>query len=356
MTAVLEPYQWMALAMMGFCCMCVNVYLLKTECRHSKKPTITSTKPYIQIWSTPCFIYGIIFGLLYFIGYFQILCKISSELINISFTGQAISMGFYQISRLHYCFAQATVYNQHGYPQYIFIIMYIIGGIMLVSSLIYPWIFSDVHIKCGINEHCQYYPFESMFKANEVNSGWVYIGSTTFILWDVTTLLLYSCKILNINRQKCFAKQIQKRIMSILNRIMILTLFYEIGFILSFITLVIHSFSDNNNSYTLNVISLLMTSVMISYSIFLMQSQNTDQYRKFLEILYKSRLYYIFGCCCCEKMITNDLYSSNSMNSPTDDQQNAEKKPQSEMTTTAFEDPSIEIIPKASIESTLTMQ
>ena len=37
------------------------------------------------------------------------------------------------------------------------------------------------------------------------------------------------------------------------------------------------------------------------------------EYRKFLKILYKSKLYFI-GCCCCGKMIRNDLYSTNSMN------------------------------------------
>ena len=143
--------------------------------------------------------------------------------------------------------------------------------------------------------------------------------------------------------------------MSILNRILILTLLYQIPYIALSVIVWIPP-----HEYIRPIIYDIMA-IMMSYSVFLMQSHNTKQYQKFLNILYCTKLYYI-GCCCFGNMIKNDLYSSNSMNSSVGNTKEIETKiPDTKRQSTIFETgsntgldvPNIAIKPTFSIESTI---
>ena len=142
--------------------------------------------------------------------------------------------------------------------------------------------------------------------------------------------------------------------MSILNRIMVLTLFYQTGIFLYFILTVIKWYSNSKIIHFMRGCTYYLCSVMISYSIFLMQTHNTKEYTHFLKILYKSKLYYI-GCCCCGNMIRNDLYSSHSMNSVSQETEVEKKDARSrgdtgyETTDISVVDPKIELPPALSV-------
>ena len=308
--------------------MCTNMHILKMELRRRNKDDTTYANRYMKIWSIAVIICGTIFGCSYSVGYFQGFCNVSAQILTISISGQVTFLGCYQLSRLHYCFAQAKVHNRYGYSRCLFIILYIIGFSAFITAVIFPWLFTPFYIKCGINDNLQYYPFKQTFKSNPMQGTAIWINITIFlyILWDVTILLLYTCKVLQFNRKVAVEDNIKKRIMFILNRILILTLFYEIVFVFLGIVSVVQDNVDWEGMYVLVGFSYQFVSIVVSYSIFLMQSHNTDKYRKFLTILYTSKLYYI-GCCCCGRMIRNDLYSSSSVHAPSQEQ--TPKKPES---------------------------
>eukprot|EP01084_Bolivina_argentea_P254968 428753_1 len=102
-------------------------------------------------------------------------------------------MGFYQLSRLSYCFSKTEMY-----PNNIFITMYSIGVILILISLVYPLLDGLIPTHCGIDQTYNYYvkyldfdlqPVKKILRVNFVLLMFVYL------LWDITTLLLYTFKI-----------------------------------------------------------------------------------------------------------------------------------------------------------------
>ena len=65
-------------------------------------------------------------------------------------------MGFYQLSRLYYCFSKNKIYSNKAYPNYLFIIMYIIGILLLFIGILSAWFGYIIIGKCGINNKFQY--------------------------------------------------------------------------------------------------------------------------------------------------------------------------------------------------------
>ena len=258
---------------------------------------------------------GMIFTLSLCVGHFPILCHISEQIGIIALAGQSVSIGFYQLSRLYYCFAQEMVHGTHGYPEFLYVIMYMIGIMIVISSSVFPWFVHDFDIKCGINDKYQYYPLPDFQQTDQITSNWRNATGIILIIWDITTLWLYTYKVIQFRLKSKIQLQIKKRFMSILNRILILTLCYESGWICVMVLSIIQDQLAIIEVFYCVQCMTAVASFMMSYTIFLMQQHNTDRYRKFLNGLYESKLYYI-GCCCFGRMIRNDLYSSNSMNSP----------------------------------------
>ena len=313
-------------------------------------------------------IWGISCSLLWIFRHFPFFCHISGEIIYILLQSQGTSIGIYQLSRLYYCFAQEKVHNNNGYPRWLFIIMYTIGFGIMINATIVPWIlfYDKYKLECGINNQYQYYQTELKYSWSAAI--WSYILLACFIIWDMMTLLLYSIKVIQFRfefnlrskqdqDQKTSSEATVERIMSILNRILVLTMLYEIPWVIY----IAMKWIPYDTHWVLNVllfINYFIVIFMMSYSVFLMQSHNTKEYEKFLSILYERKLYYI-GCCCFGNMIKNDLYSLNSMNSSIVDTKeietkipgNNKQKTMTETRTNTILDPNIAIKPTLSIHS-----
>ena len=103
--------------------------------------------------------------------------------------------------------------------------------------------------------------------------------------------------------------------MSILQRVVLLTILYEIPVVWVFISgVILDAMNSESNRDTLithdnKVIiaaglyrtSWLLASIVINLSIFLMQQHNSKEYEKFLRMVYKCKLYHVF-CCCCKRI------------------------------------------------------
>ena len=87
---------------------------------------------------------------------------------------QQTTLGFYQLSRLYYCFARDKVNSSEGYPNWVFIIMFAYAIVCYVAILF----FSIDHyvISCGINGRYQTYTTDKQFGDRK----WYYISPRMF--------------------------------------------------------------------------------------------------------------------------------------------------------------------------------
>ena len=85
-------------------------------------------------------------------------CHFSKFVKYLFFVLQLLFMGLYQLSRLHYTFANDQIHSSKGYPKWLFI-MVITGGIILSLTclisqlLLYPY---SILSRCGITNKIEY--------------------------------------------------------------------------------------------------------------------------------------------------------------------------------------------------------
>ncbi len=188
-------------------------------------------------------------------------------------------MGFYQLSRLYHCFSREKTYSNTGYP-----------------FVFYPWFLYSIPTKCYINKE---YVFildgdEAIIDDNgTLHYRWEEILAAAFGIWDTFTFLLYIFKVLSINRYKKVNPMVYKRITSILWKVTILTALYMLGAVFLFII------GLSNNESILDILlplSFALSSISLSYSIYLMQSHNEAVYERFLAITF-----------CCHSFVSKEL-------------------------------------------------
>ena len=95
-----------------------------TEGMSKKKLSSTTfiTKS-LQYTSYSCIICGFITNLISFLRMFDGFCYFVTFLCSIMFAAHVVLLGFYQLSRLYYCFSKNQVYSNKGYATWIFIVM-----------------------------------------------------------------------------------------------------------------------------------------------------------------------------------------------------------------------------------------
>ena len=131
---------------------------------------------------------------------------------------------------------------------------------------------------------------------------WSLMTGLIYLFWDITTLGLYVYKIRSFRNEPI----IYKPVLSLLYRILILTLFYEIILFISVVIIAILIISSSisravTNSFTALLFNLSIVSV--SYSMHLMMDHNLKQYDKFLRVIYYFRFHHLF---CKYKYIVTD--------------------------------------------------
>ena len=218
-------------------------------------------------------------------------------------------MGLYQLSRLHYCFANDKIHSNKGYPKWLFISM-IISGILLMMSwftlLMLNGQTDGLNINCGINANFEYY--YSRYNPDLLkNDTWVAITAYSYNVWDITTLLLYIFKIRLFNYYKNNEPIVYKRILSILYKIVIITLFYQIiSFIISIPAIATKAVGFEANLLALFTNSVLQSATALgSYSMYLMMDYNVKGYVKFLRVIHYLKLHFI--CCKYRSMVVDQL-------------------------------------------------
>ena len=276
--------------------MIINGTIFKKEIDKRRSDGIHFTTDSLALWSFLCISCGPFIGFWMILSYIDGTCYFADFLLFISFASQPLFMGFYQLSRLYYCFAQSQVYSTKGYSNYVFIIMFLIGIFLIINIIILYSMQYGFIISCGMNNKYQYVYVTTVTKSRSLTDiefvVWALSNMAMYLFWDITTLLLYIAKIrlfksMKLTKQTEKSMVIYKRVLSILYRIAILSVFYQIFMFISTVVLVCSSAFLGGGLSTIG----LPTSLAYGYSMYLMMDHNTMEYVKFLQR--------IRGCCCC---------------------------------------------------------
>lgn len=245
------------------------------------------------------------------------LCHFCWAIVRISWQGQAIFMGFYQLDRLSYCFAQHRVYSAKGYPKWLFTMMNLFGIILFIVLIILSiisYVYDIKHCGLDINDNLNWFyvsrganwPLKDMKVPLVILYG-------LYSFWDLMTLILYASKVymMTFRKYKNENVKVYNRIMLILNRILILTILYQI-FFLSQATFEyfarVSALAAENESVMTQLYFCIGAIVSISWSLsmYLMQEHNTKSYKQFLYLLDALKFDYIF-CFCCKSWIKEEI-------------------------------------------------
>ena len=287
---IIKPQLWITECFINLLFALISIYILKKELSSIKSGNAKYTTKYLKLWSLLCLICGPIIGLSYVCQTFDGLCLLTWYSKILFGAWQSVFMGMYQLSRLYYCFSRDQIYSDRGYPKYVFIIMFGVGILFLLHDLEMP-LEQGVTINCGLNGEVEY---------KELRKPWYFIGGNDaiyfhicswiiYLSWDFGTLLLYIFKIRSLNNKDV----INQRVLNIMYRICILTVFYEIGTLITWwISFVFTS-------------SYINPTICLSISMYLMMEHNDKEYGKFIAIVYRFNLHYL--CCCYRHIIVNQV-------------------------------------------------
>ena len=172
-------------------------------------------------------------------------------------------------------------------------------------------LFIDGHVylnsQCILNDKLElsYYPMEiPTFSAASLSAS---ISNILYVSWDLVTLLLYIYKIRSFHQYRNKESVVHKRIISILHKITILTMFYEFTALLVIIVMILVFVLDPDQAVDIATfyVPSYLVSIAVSYSMFLMMDHNLEIYIKFLQIVRFLRLHYI--CFCWKHMVIDQL-------------------------------------------------
>eukprot|EP01084_Bolivina_argentea_P092654 166675_1 len=308
MSAESELKEWISVSIIGLITLIINCWILRKECEKRISQDVKFISKSLKMWPLFTIIASIIWALFVFVQYFPIFCNIRTHMQVLGIQWQGAGMGFYQLSRLYYCFSQTKVHPNKGYSNVLFIVMYFIGISFAVDSVIYPWVVAQTFHDCGINNKYQYFANDTQLPDIQLFKFWTNTSLALYLLWDITTLALYTMKVLSFRKYKSQQPVVYQRIMSILSRVLILTVLYEIATVLFMVVSLIYSNNDRFIVYVFFWISYVLLIISETVAIYLMQEHNTNEYRQFLKLLYNIKMHHI--CCCCKSTIIYELESN----------------------------------------------
>ena len=323
---VLERSLCLPWFMLGLVGTLITGGIVQKERQNRKLETGAFTSNALRITSAICLWCGPISTILLTLAVIPGFCMMDTTGNVIVFSTQFMFMGFYQQSRLYYCFGNEQLHGCKGYSLWVFIAMVAVGAALLILWIMLHTMVDPLLLKCGFRNDAfrvfWRYRDRSLFFDGDPYSDehltpiyylWNLSVTTAVQLWDMTTLLLYCYKIREIGKiHKMKDDAVWESVQFILHRIVIVTIFYQIT---SFLLAVVHyALSAVSLSGPLGNVVLLfetvcipsMFSILVSLSMYLMMEHNTEFYIRFLHFLRGFNLHYLCFCC-CRKMLDRQL-------------------------------------------------
>ena len=289
--------------------------ILYSEIHQRVTKTISFTTKSLKWCSITCIVAAFLAQLFELLGYLPGFCTFYRVMCKIFSITTILFMGYFQLSRLHYCFANAQIHSDKGYTKLLFIIMFIIGGICSIVFIV-SWMFipglPPFYTKCGYNTNYDLYR-QPLITPSYNEASYILI-SIVFIalLWHFSILYLYIRKVKQFHEStpkadKKGTETVYKRVRLILHKITTLTLFYLFIGTCSITALTAKWSVFGNQSAEYSVANAIWSGTILSYSLtmYLMMDHNKNQYFIFVKAVYWAKLHWI--CCCYRYIITDQL-------------------------------------------------
>ena len=325
-TQVVIPLAWMSRICIGLIGFAITATILRTEIKNRHSPTINVLSKYLHHTSAVCLWCGAISSLWIVISVIPGFCMIRYIGSILMFYTQYLSLILYQLSRLHYCFSNQQTRTKNGYPLWVFVVMITIGIVIWILSMTLNIFVDTLPSKCGYtNDMTFFYRYREraiLFDGDSFRDEWM---DRIYHLWnlavtisaqflDLVILLLYLFKIWRIgNIHKSKGDGVWDNVLSILHRIVIITVFYDVCFLFLsalYNISVFVSFSENMMNSILYEVrtsgAIVCCNVLWSFSLYLMMDHNTEIYVVFLHFLRRFRLKYCCFCC-FHKMVDQQI-------------------------------------------------
>ena len=301
--------EWLPGAITSFIAAIISASIFVIEIKKRNQHHTKFTTKSLEYSSLICIIAACITNIFFTLNEVHGFCSISTFIANTTFIISSVFMGFYQLSRLHYCFANSKIHSNKGYPKWTFIIMIIIGiFIIFLWPITIMGLFDVIYSKCGITSEFEFYYIPVATFLFEHAFIWLNATALLFFSWDIATLLLFYCKIRSFRDViKDKNEFVYKRVLFILYHIFIVTMFYEMIYVtwMIFVSTLSMLIDTIWVIYLMQMMSLNVVSVCLSLAMFLMMDHNEGAYVNFLKIIYTLKLHWI--CCSCKSIVKEHL-------------------------------------------------
>ena len=306
---ILTPSQWTIWMIIGIIGLILTGCIALFEYKKRRSETSWFASDYMRITSAVSIGCGLTSNALLCLGLIPGSCYLQDTAGFLVAGAQFVFMGFYQLSRLHYCFSQNSANHQNGYPQWTFVVMATVGLLILTFFSMLLIFGQTLPSNCGFVEKYSFeweYGDSVWFTGNpedqmdEFHQCYLVVV-VTGLIWDITTLLMYYFKIKSFRKTKAFREDaVWRKIMFILQRIIILTIFYQITLLIVNASLVAAGYVTDTELDRLSIhrVALSLICVLYSIAMYLMMEHNTDEYLGFLRCFKRTYLKYICFCCC----------------------------------------------------------
>ena len=188
-------WNWLISTGISIICFLISSAMYLRERRNRQRSHRVVPCKYLSASSYLCIILGPITTFLDILVYFPVFCHIYYILNPPTGMLQTAAMEFYQLSRLHYCFSRNRVHAHNSYPNWVFVVLFVVLLIWFFSVIItsYSWWPTECRIR---SEGTAVTRGIELF----VNRFWTSIIMSLYVVLEVTTVLLYWCKVRSLRK------------------------------------------------------------------------------------------------------------------------------------------------------------
>lgn len=267
----------------------VVLFILKKEYKKridstAKKVGTCKYQKSLDFWSLSTILLSLSTLFSFFIHKIPSICNYNYGLFESLWVLTQATLTFYQIARLEYCFSAKRIHSEkYGYSDLVFKVLYMNGFLYMIYVSILTWF--SYHVTdlgcygCEIVNSQLYYIL-------------VPIATVWFYAWDWTVLSMYFYKMYQLKKHKIFDNPVvYSRVKFIMNKIVLLTVIYEIKVVL--IVLLNTILLDLPISSILIPVFIMVDVISTVVIIYLMVEHNNDEF-----IITMKRC-----CCCCSSFI-----------------------------------------------------
>ena len=193
----------------------ISLKILSSEIKRRKETNTSFTIPSLKTYSILCMTTAMAMLLFALLEYIPFICTFGAALSYASGAATMLFMGFYQLSRLFYCFSNEQVHSDKGYPKWLFIIMGIAGIFLSINFVVGIFVtYQVLNQRCLYNESYEYVRIPVTMPEIDWAGPYAIVSGVTFIAWDIITFSLYISKIYSSTKPDRLIDRVTQRIRS----------------------------------------------------------------------------------------------------------------------------------------------